>query len=319
MIQERNLIFLPDGLLSQIPFDVLIRPDIQPKQVDYHTFPYLIRYHTISYGQTASLYFFKPSRKSTPSRSVLAIAPDYGNKKDTGSVYLKTISGNLPELKGTIAESRKISRLLGGHLLTGMNATEKKFKERYMDYAVLHLAMHAITDNVNPLNSCLVFTPGADHKEDGILFSHEIYNLSMNASLAVLSACETGSGQAAEGEGILSLARAFLFSGCSNMVITLWKVDDQSSQLLMGQFYQELVEKQEVAKALQSSKLKYISESDMLHAHPHFWAAFTQVGQNTIIDVPQRKLHWWWLIAIPVIAILLSVILKKNPLCLKGI
>jgi CHAT domain-containing protein len=201
---------------------------------------------------------------------------------------------------------------MDGRILIGTNATEEEFKERYMDYAVLHLAMHTITDKNNSMNSCLIFTPGADRKEDGILFSHEIYNLSMNARLAVLSACETGSGQVAEGEGILSLSRAFLFSGCSNMIMTLWKVDDQSSQLLMSQFYQELKSRREVAKALQICKLKFIDESDQLHAHPHFWAAFTQYGPNVIIEVPDRGFQWRWLLTIPVLLILTIVILIKR-------
>jgi CHAT domain-containing protein len=58
--------------------------------------------------------------------------------------------------------------------------------------------------------------------------------------LAVLSACETGLGESATGEGVFGLQRAFHLGGCRNVVASLWKVDDEATAALMALFYHHL-------------------------------------------------------------------------------
>jgi len=311
MIGNRELIVLPDGLLNQVPFDILFKPQADPGPSDFHLFSYLIRSNVITYSQSASLYHFTLSRKVKPAKSVLAVSPSYNLLSGNSSAYLQSQTGELPYLQGTVAESRIVRRLFKGKLLKADRAQEENFKKLYSRYAVLHLAMHTVTDEVNPLNSCLVFTPGSDTKEDGILFCHEIYNLSFNAHLAVLSACETGSGQALAGEGIMSLARAFKFAGCSNLILAQWKVDDRSSQEIMRYFYTDL-KKEKSAKALQNSKLKYLEQSNQLHAHPHFWAAFAHYGKNSMIQIPEKRLAWWLFLVVPLLSMILVIFWKKK-------
>jgi CHAT domain-containing protein len=175
--------------------------------------------------------------------------------------------------------------------------------------------MHSIPDNVNSLNSSLVFTPGADKKEDGVLYGHEVYNLSLNAWLTVLSACETGSGQMASGEGVLSFGRAFIVAGCPNLVMTLWTVDDRSSERIMVSFYKALLSGSGIADALQTSKKLYLEQVDQLHAHPHYWAGFIELGQNQIIKIPAKRPALIYLLLLSAVTILIIVILqsRKNP------
>ncbi len=288
-IKEKSLIIIPDGALSYIPFEALLEKLPESTGQDFRLLPYLVRNHDVCYSLTANILFHQPNRVARSKRPILAIAPEYDFTVDGITEYVRKSKKDLPELVGTYQESRQIRKLLGGRLLTGRKASESSFKESGPSYQILHLAMHSIPDNRNSMNSCLVFTPGADGQEDGALFVHEVYNLNLNASLTVLSACETGSGQLAGGEGILSFGRAFMYAGCPNLVMTLWTVDDRSSKEIMIDFYKSLIAGSGVSGSLRSSKLNYLSKADPLHAHPHFWAGFIELGQDKVLQLSERK------------------------------
>jgi CHAT domain-containing protein len=76
--------------------------------------------------------------------------------------------------------------------------------------------MHTIMNDSLPMFSKLVFAAPEDSQEDGFLNTQEIYNMKLQARLAVLSACNTGSGKLYKGEGVMSLARGFLYAGSVN-------------------------------------------------------------------------------------------------------
>ncbi len=311
----KELLIIPDELLSYIPFEALLAPHSGGYKPDYRKLPYLIRNHSVSYGLTATVFFYQSNRISNPTRRVLAVAPGYDLSSKEISDYIRRAESGLPQLKGTYNESRAIKKMLGGRLLTGNRATESTFKRIGPKYSILHLAMHTIPDKSNSLNSGLVFTPGADKKDDGVLFGHEVYNLALNSWLTVLSACETGSGQLAGGEGVLSFGRAFIVAGCPNLIMTMWTVDDRSSQELMVSFYQSLLSGAGIADALQKSKLNYLDHVDQLHAHPHYWAGFIELGQNQVLDIPKKKPGIIYLLLILSFTIMVIGYLqaKKNP------
>jgi len=93
-----------------------------------------------------------------------------------------------------------------------------------------------------------------------------------------MSACNTGFGQLAEGEGVISLGRAFSYAGCKSVLMSLWMANDNSTSSLMNGFYEKLAQGECKDKALQSAKLKYLESSDPLMAHPYFWAGMIAVG-----------------------------------------
>jgi CHAT domain-containing protein len=105
----------------------------------------------------------------------------------------------------------------------------------------------------------------------------EIYHLHLNARLVVLSACETGLGKVASGEGILGFSRAFLLAGARNLLLSLWQVNDTSTTELMTRFYTyHLIKERSLADALRRAKLDLIGNSQT--AHPFFWAGFVLSG-----------------------------------------
>ena len=159
------------------------------------------------------------------------------------------------------------------------------------------------------MNSKLVFSPGADTIEDGLLHTYELYNMKLNAELACLSACNTGFGRINSGEGVVSLAKGFFYAGVPNIMMSLWAVPDQSTSEIMRYFYEELKKGEGKADALRNAKLKYLENADNNLSNPYYWAAFTMIGDNKPVNVESSRNSWTLilllLLGIPVVVIAL--------------
>lgn len=107
---------------------------------------------------------------------------------------------------------------------------------------------------------------GISQGDGGILTAEAIAGLPLhNLELAVLSACDTGLGEVAGGEGVFGLQRAFHLAGAHNVVASLWKVDDQPTAALMRLFYHKLwVEKKPPIVALRESQLALYRNPDKI-------------------------------------------------------
>ena len=110
--------------------------------------------------------------------------------------------------------------------------------------------MHAFIDDSQPAYSRLAFfqNDNEDAENNGWLNTADIYNLDLNARLTVLSACNTGSGKLRKGEGVMSLARGFLYAGCPSIVMTLWEVEDNAGTKIMESFYKNLEKGEQLMK-----------------------------------------------------------------------
>ena len=147
------------------------------------------------------------------------------------------------------------------------------------NYQILHLATHGYLDMEDPLYHKLVFA-SKDGKEDE-LYAYEICNMRLNSEMAVLSACNTADGQLKQGEGVMSLARAFTFAGIKSLITTQWQIFDKSSSEIMIGFYQELQDRKPKDIALKKAQLAYLrSQDENIYAHPYFWAAYVAVGDT---------------------------------------
>jgi CHAT domain-containing protein len=113
---------------------------------------------------------------------------------------------------------------------------------------------------------------------DGFLRLNEIFNLRLPVQLVVLSACESGQGKLVKGEGLVGLTRGFMYAGAASLVVSLWKVNDAATPVLMNRFYKGLLGSDQLrpAAALRAAQRAMMEEGKW--AHPYYWAPFTVEG-----------------------------------------
>ena len=129
---------------------------------------------------------------------------------------------------------------------------------------VMSRANHILEDKVLP-----------DNVEDGILTAKEIADVDLRGlDLVVLSACQTGLGDIAQGEGVFGLQRGFKKAGAKSILMSLWEVDDKATQILMTQFYKNLLSGQSKRQSLLAAQEYLRKVEDGKYDEPKYWAAF---------------------------------------------
>jgi CHAT domain-containing protein len=186
------------------------------------------------------------------------------------------------------------SRVLSGDAATEGALRELAARDELRQFGTVHFATHAVVDEVRPERSALVLSPRGKPDalqaaltggpmEDGRLSAWEIVrDLRLDADLVTLSGCGTGLGKRVAGEGYLGFVHAFLQAGARSLVLSLWKVDDEASALLMGRFYANLAEGASTADALRNAR-RWLRDfrddsGERVYWHPAYWAAFVLVG-----------------------------------------
>ncbi len=186
-------------------------------------------------------------------------------------------AAELGPLPSAEAEAQAIAQKLNATPVLGREATEAHIKSKLSDASILHFATHGIIPRSDSdLNSWLALANVTnDGEEDNKLTLSEVFNTQLNAQLAVLSACNTNSGEIS-GEGVLGLARAFLKAGVPTVVASSWKVPDRETKILMEEFYAQLLTGKTYAEALRAAQLKIRAQSP----NPFKWAAFSVIGEG---------------------------------------
>lgn len=302
-----RLIIIPDGVLNYIPFDALIT-----EKMDNGSFipNYLIKSYAVSYANSLSLLIHQPKKIPEAQINYIGFAPGYSG--DGNASYRNIASeGVLLRLGGALEEVKSACETLDGEIYIENEASEYNFKNITQQPAILHLAMHATLDDKDPMRSKLLFTKEADTVEDGNLNAYEIYNLKLTSQLAVLSACNTGYGEIQRGEGIMSLSRAFKYSGCPNIVMSLWRARDQPSNKIIGQLFINLKKKMPKDEALRQAKLTYLKGADPLQAHPANWATLVLVGNTEPMQLIQKQ-NWLQIALISGVLVALFMLIARK-------
>jgi CHAT domain-containing protein/predicted negative regulator of RcsB-dependent stress response len=273
-----RLIIVPDGPLHYLPFQALRAADGR----------YLLGHYPISYAPSATVLgeIDEWKEESVPEADLVAFAV-----QDFGERAVSTGRGGAGSLMSAMYEARGLSlrRLQYTHVEVDSikaiyrtavvhkdtQAVEIRAKDESYNYRFVHFATHGLLDEQKPMYSGVVLTRQVEQADDGFLQAYEIYNIRLNADLVVLSACRTGLGTLTKGEGLVGLARAFMYAGSPSLVVSLWKVEDISTAYLMRHFYLNL--KQGLAKdeALRQAQLKVM---DSEYSAPVYWAPFVLIG-----------------------------------------
>ena len=279
-INSNTLIVVPDDWISYLPFEYLISANDSIQQISLNL--------TIRYEYASSLALIKKQ----PTRAEIdyaGFAPEYADGENvlqrgldsfiTYPVYTDNRSsfGNLL-FNGT--EIRESAGLLDGEAYSGISVNKEVFVKNSSRARILHLAMHAQTDDKHPEYSQLIFKNKQDPSASESMYAYELARMKLQADLSVLSACNTGSGKFQKGEGVLSLARAFKASGCPNIVMSLWPANDASTKDIVVGFFKHLKAGMGKADALRQSKQDYLGNATEELKHPYYWAGLVLIGDN---------------------------------------
>ncbi|WP_240360196.1 CHAT domain-containing tetratricopeptide repeat protein [Pyxidicoccus caerfyrddinensis] len=252
-----------------------------------------------------------------------------GRFSSTLHAHLEERAWTPTPLPGTRQEARAIQRLLPeAQLFLGAEATRQRLLQLPAP-GILHLATHGFfledapqppasravahfgalgEDAVGPglhdplLRSGLVLAGASAPAHAGsstagppadsaLVTALELAGLDLwGTQLVVLSACDTGRGDVKLGQGVYGLRRAFLVAGAETVVMSLWKVNDETTSTLMEAYYRQLLAGQGRATALREAMLAL----RLAQAHPHYWAPFIAMGSDAplraLAPIPQQPL-----------------------------
>ncbi|MBF2026862.1 MAG: CHAT domain-containing protein [Oscillatoriales cyanobacterium C42_A2020_001] len=245
-----QVIFIPQGSLFFVPFPALRNANGQ----------YLIEQHTI---------------RTAPSIQVLELTRQQRQKLGTQPLIAKgtkaLVVGNPTlDLPHAEDEAKTIATLFGTQPVLGAQATKSVIQQKMPEARLIHIAAHGQFNDQQGLGSLLKFA-GKD-PNTSFLTADEMLNMKLQAELVVLSACQSGLGKLT-GDGVIGLSRALISAGTPSVLVSLWNVPDDSTNLLMTAFYQQLQKTPNKAQALRQAMLT------MKHQDPIDWAAFTLIGE----------------------------------------
>ena len=295
---HESILIIPDDALGYLPFGALLSSSVHAKD-RIKEYPYLIKKHALTYCYSLDLYREMYAKQVQPSKKMLAVAPN----------YVASDAHGFQSLAYNDNEAESIAALFDGATITKDFATRESFIAQSPDYQIIHLAAHGKANNISGERSFLVYS-GSSDSTNNRLYTGDIYNLSLQAELVSLSACETGIGHIQRGEGIISLARAFSFAGAKSVMSTLWNVNDKNTAKLMTKFYSLLKKGISKDKSLQHAILNYLQTSTQVEAHPYYWSGFIPIGDPRPLSSSPTKYMMYILLSV-LAGVLLLFVWKK--------
>ncbi len=238
-LSPHHLIVVPHGPLHYLPFHAL-----------FDGVQYLIDRFSISYSPSAGVYGLCRNRPPSAGRGALVL----GVADERAPLILKeaeTVANALPEAR----------------LFVGSEADEQNLRRFGAEARYVHLAAHGDFRRDHPMFSSIQLGGGR-------LNLFDLYNLELDADLAVLSGCGTGLSDVRQGDELVGLTRGLLYAGARTVAVSLWDVNDETTTELMGAFYSQLGQGLEPAEALRRAMAKLRKE----YAHPYYWAPFVLIG-----------------------------------------
>ncbi|MBX9851840.1 MAG: CHAT domain-containing protein [Cytophagaceae bacterium] len=283
-----------DGVYNQINLNVLQNPQSQKYMLDEMNIVFvtntkdLLIHKNMKSRSTARLYGHPTY--SLPEKTGLSRPTEKSHLSASGNSNLQALAGHtFADLPGTQKEIDSIAKILNAShwntdIFLHQSASEENIKSMKSP-DVLHIATHGffLADEDRQVNSMIrsgIVLSGVKSKddglsEDGILTAYEATNLSLDSSqLVVLSACETGLGEIKNGEGVYGLQRGLKVAGASNILMSLWKVDDAATSQLMIDFYKAWLGGTEIHAAFRQAQLSLRKK----YPSPFYWGAFILLG-----------------------------------------
>jgi len=261
-IQNKDLIISADGILQQIPFQWLLS-ELSVRSIKY-----------------IPGFSFMDSPPEKEKSSILAIAvpsPDISSdielEGSISEIFRGQVAGD--SLIFAVEEVIEITKMAKNYDLNTkvkINPTETWVRDEIDQYDIIHFATHSVSSSAYGIGSTGVMLI-KDEKNDGFLSEEEIAELNLNGQMVYLSSCESGLGQYIVGEGLLSIARAFLSAGASGVVSTLWSVNDKSAKDISVKYYSNYFQSRSPENALFNAQKDY-NQSDPWKKYPFTYTSY---------------------------------------------
>jgi CHAT domain-containing protein len=283
----------PDGVYNQINLNTLKNPASQQYLLDELELVYLtntadLLHEKVVVETGGAALFGRPSYGFEAQSATLIKSSTYGTRDVITDELESFRDQEFSDLPGTETEITAIEKILSDRKISvntfvGQKALEENVKT-LENPSILHIATHGffVDDQASLVSPMIrsglilagVKNQGSQQSEDGILTAYEATNLNLEkTNLVVLSACETGLGEVRNGEGVYGLQRAIIVAGANNLLMSLWKVDDQATAELMTEMYRALDFKDNQTgfrNAQKALRQKY--------PEPFYWGAFIMLG-----------------------------------------
>jgi CHAT domain-containing protein len=308
-----KVVISPDNILSYLPFETLITEQYRSPELLYREAPFALKKYRFSYIYSVTLSSETQKRSRSLSNELIAFAPTYEGMEVNDSLFalFPDLRGEIRSLPNAVVEAEDAVNQCGGKAFIAENATEEAYKSQARNYEIIHLAMHTLVNDNHPAFSKMIFSEPKKGGEDGMLNTYEVYNVPVNAMMVVLSSCNTGIGMLVTGEGILSLARGFLFAGSRSVVMSMWAVEDFSASAVIKSFYRNMRSGQTKSSALRNARLKFLRTADQTRSHPYYWATLVIYGDDTPLWFNRLKLYTSLLIFLIASAILIATVYRS--------
>ncbi|MFN7117175.1 MAG: CHAT domain-containing protein [Saprospiraceae bacterium] len=259
-----QLLIVPDAWLAYLPFEALY---YQPTlKAGWEHAPFLLRQYNIHYAFSLAVLENQRQLNGKAKYNILQFAPRFA-KKERG----------LPPLLHSQQEILDPYTCKNNQYLD-KSADFEAFKYIANKYKVLHLSTHAGIDTNGLLPQVEFY--------DRTAYLPDIYALSLQSDLVVLSACQTGLGQFQKGEGIMSLSRAFTYAGAKGLVSSLWAINEAATADLFSRMYKDLKAGISKPTALHKAKIHYLEDANVpaFQKSPYYWSGLVYLGEESAIQ-----------------------------------
>ncbi len=268
--QTSELLIIPDGKLNYLPFDILLKENVD-EHTEYREMPYLLREKAISYYHSVRFLQNQQLCHDRHVERLLAVIPEY--TYDINDRSRKNLSK-------TIEEASYLPELSVSDLLAGDEATKANYYEFAPGSDIIHFASHAVADTINAFDSYILLAYDTLKKEEEKLYASEISCMNLDSKMVVLNSCSGGSGRLQAGEGVISLAWAFNYAGCESVVMSPNPLDDLSAQKIIALFYKYLISGKRKSEALRQAKMDFLEEIGPGKTHPAYWGGLIVSGNQ---------------------------------------
>ncbi len=272
LLEESEIIIVPDSSLYQVPFAALT--DEGGKYLS-ETF----RIRIVPSLTTLKLIQDSPADYHSQTGALIVGDPVVGRVR-----YMGCRKTFLP-LPFARKEAEMIGELLGEQPLLGQCATKQAVLERLNSVSLIHFAAHGNAERGEIALSPLPSTKKIPREEDYLLTMSDISQVRLRAKLVVLSCCHSERGQI-RAEGVVGIARAFLGSGARSVLVALWALDDLATEKFMRRFYKHLVRGESATESLHET-MKWMRDNGFIKVSE--WAPFMLIGDNVTFDIEKLK------------------------------